>query len=72
MGQRFRVTLEKEERQSLDQLLSKGKADVRRLKHAQMTLLGTHSCRLCSKTPEETFPGALLVPQKSCVTTVVF
>ena len=43
MGQRFRVTLEKEERQSLDQLLSKGKADVRRLKHAQILLMADES-----------------------------
>lgn len=43
MGKRFRVTLEKEERQSLDQLLSKGKADVRRLKHAQILLMADES-----------------------------
>jgi len=38
MGQRYRITLEAEERQSLEQLLAKGKADVRRLKHAQILL----------------------------------
>jgi transposase len=43
MGKRYRVTLEKEERQSLDQLLSKGKADVRRLKHAQILLMADES-----------------------------
>lgn len=43
MGKRYRVTLEVEERQSLDQLLSKGKADVRRLKHAQILLMADES-----------------------------
>lgn len=43
MGKRFRVTLEKEERQSLNQLLSKGKADVRRLKHSQILLMADES-----------------------------
>jgi transposase len=43
MGKRYRVTLEKEERQSLDELLSKGKADVRRLKHAQILLMADES-----------------------------
>jgi len=38
MGQRYRITLEAEERRSLEQLLAKGKADVRRLKHAQILL----------------------------------
>jgi transposase len=45
MGQRYRITLEAEERESLEQLLSKGKADVRRLKHAQILLLSDESQR---------------------------
>jgi transposase len=43
MGKRYRITLEVEERQSLEQLLSKGKADVRRLKHAQILLKSDES-----------------------------
>jgi hypothetical protein len=43
MGKRYRVTLVKEEWESLGQLLSKGKADVRRLKHAQILLLADES-----------------------------
>lgn len=35
---KYRVTLEVEERGQLQQLLAKGKADVRRLKHAQILL----------------------------------
>jgi transposase len=38
MGKRYRVTLDDPERQQLGQLLAKGKADVRRLKHAQILL----------------------------------
>ena len=38
MTKKYRVTLEAEEREYLRQLLSKGKADVRRLKHAQVLL----------------------------------
>ena len=38
MIKKYRVTLEEEERQQLRQLLAKGKADVRRLKHAQILL----------------------------------
>jgi transposase len=38
MTKRYRVTLEAEERDHLRQVLSKGKADVRRLKHAQILL----------------------------------
>jgi hypothetical protein len=34
MAKMYRVTLEADERDQLRQLLSKGKADVRRLKHA--------------------------------------
>lgn len=36
MSKRYRVTLEASEREELDRLLSRGKADVRRLKHAQI------------------------------------
>jgi len=43
MGKRYRVTLEVEERESLEQLLAKGKADVRRLKHAQILLKADES-----------------------------
>jgi transposase len=51
MGQRYRITLEAEERRSLEQLLAKGKADVRRLKHAQILLNsdeanGNRACRV--------------------------
>jgi len=35
---KYRVTLEAQEREQLEQLLAKGKADVRRLKHAQILL----------------------------------
>jgi transposase len=40
---RYRITLEAEERGQLEQLLSKGKADVRRLKHAQILLAADES-----------------------------
>jgi transposase len=43
MTKRYRVTLEAEERDQLRQLLSKGKADVRRLKHAQILLAADES-----------------------------
>ncbi len=43
MTKRYRVTLETEERERLRQLLSKGKADVRRLKHAQILLAADES-----------------------------
>jgi transposase len=38
MPKRYRVTLTAEEREELDRLLSRGKADVRCLKHAQILL----------------------------------
>ena len=38
MPKKYRVTLTPEEREELDRLLSRGKADVRCLKHAQMLL----------------------------------
>jgi len=38
MGKRYRVTLEADERAQVETLLAKGKADVRRLKHAQILL----------------------------------
>ena len=38
MAKRYRVTLEADERGRLEELLSRGKADVRRLKHAQILL----------------------------------
>ena len=43
MGKRYRVTLELDERGQLELLLSKGKADVRRLKHAQILLKADES-----------------------------
>jgi transposase len=43
MGKRYRVTLEATERKELEQLLAKGKADVRRLKHAQILLKADES-----------------------------
>lgn len=38
MGKLYRVTLARAERDQLEQVLARGKADVRRLKHAQMLL----------------------------------
>ena len=38
MNKKYRVTLSTAERQELDGLLARGKADVRRLKHAQILL----------------------------------
>ena len=38
MNKKYRVTLTAAERQELDGLLARGKADVRRLKHAQILL----------------------------------
>lgn len=38
MIKKYRVTLEEDEREQLRQLLSRGKSDVRRLKHAQILL----------------------------------
>jgi transposase len=38
MNKKYRVTLELAEREDLERLLARGKADVRRLKHAQMLL----------------------------------
>ena len=43
MGKRYRVTLDAQERGLLEQLLSKGKVDVRRLKHAQILLKADES-----------------------------
>jgi transposase len=45
MGKRYRITLETDERQSLEQLLAKGKADVRRLKRARILLMSNESQR---------------------------
>ncbi len=38
MKKKYRVTLTADERAALHQLLARGKADVRKLKHAQMLL----------------------------------
>ena len=43
MAKRYRVTLEASEREELCRLLAKGKADVRRLKHAQILLKADES-----------------------------
>lgn len=43
MTKKYRVTLETEERQMLREMLAKGKADVRRLKHAQVLLAADES-----------------------------
>jgi transposase len=43
MTKRYRITLEAEEREQLGQLLAKGKADVRRIKHAQILLAADES-----------------------------
>lgn len=43
MTKRYRVTLEADEREQLQQLLAKGKVDVRRLKHAQVLLAADES-----------------------------
>jgi len=43
MAKRYRVTLEQSEREELGRLLAKGKADVRRLKHAQILLKADES-----------------------------
>ena len=43
MAKKYRVTLEKSEREELGQLLSRGKADVRRLSHARILLKSDES-----------------------------
>jgi transposase len=43
MAKRYRVTLDVSERDELGRLLARGKADVRRLKHAQMLLKADES-----------------------------
>lgn len=43
MAKRYRVTLDEAEREELGQLLNRGKADVRRLKHAQILLKADES-----------------------------
>jgi transposase len=43
MAKRYRVTLDESEREELRRLLAKGKADVRRLKHAQILLKADES-----------------------------
>jgi transposase len=43
MAKKYRVTLEKSERDQLQQLLSHGKADVRRLSHARILLKSDQS-----------------------------
>lgn len=43
MAKKYRVTLEEAEREELQQLLSRGKADVRRLNHARILLKSDES-----------------------------
>jgi transposase len=43
MTKKYRVTLEADEREQLRHLLARGKADVRRLKHAQVLLAADES-----------------------------
>ena len=42
---RYRVTLAAEQREQLHSLLARGKADVRKLKHAQILLKAGLYCR---------------------------
>ena len=43
MNKRYRVTLTADERAELVQLLARGKADVRKLRHAQMLMKADQS-----------------------------
>ena len=43
MNERYRVTLTADERAELIQLLARGKADVRKLRHAQMLMKADES-----------------------------
>jgi transposase len=52
MIKKYRVTLQDDERQQLRQLLSRGKADVRRLKHAQI-LLAADECDAPASTDDQ-------------------
>lgn len=52
MIKKYRVTLEDDERAQLRQLLSRGKADVRRLKHAQV-LLAADECDAAASTDDQ-------------------
>jgi len=53
MTKKYRVTLEAEERDCLRQLLSRGKADVRRLKHAQILLAADESDEGSAQTDDQ-------------------
>ncbi len=53
MIKKYRVTLEAEEREQLRQLLSKGKADVRRLRHAQILLAADVSEGRAAQTDQQ-------------------
>jgi transposase len=52
MIKKYRVTLEDDERERLRELLSKGKSDVRRLKHAQI-LLAADECDAPASTDDQ-------------------
>ena len=53
MAKRYRVTLTQPERQELEQLLSRGKGDARKLAHARILLQADESRRGPSKTDEQ-------------------
>lgn len=53
MIKKYRVTLEAQEREQLRQLLSKGKADVRRLRHAQILLAADVSEGRAARTDQQ-------------------
>ena len=40
MAKKYRVTLTADERDELERLLARGKADVRKIKHAQIAISG--------------------------------
>ncbi len=52
MAKRYRVTLTQPERQELQQLISRGKADARKLAHARMLLQADESERGPSRTDQ--------------------
>ena len=53
MAKRYRVTLTQPERQELEQLISRGKGDARKLAHARILLQADESRRGPSKTDEQ-------------------
>jgi transposase len=53
MAKHYRVTLTRPERQELEQLISRGKGDARKLAHARILLQADESRRGPSKTDEQ-------------------